>query len=633
MHACLWPNLSNEVPHLEEARWNRGEDRPSRHMIFVCLLGRFYLSNTLSMSTLEHKRHTLAHLLAAAVLEHYPNAKLTLGPAIDTGFYYDIDFGNETPGDADLKRFQKGMKKMLSSWKEFTHKEVSLEEARELYKNNPYKLELIEEIAAKGEAITLYTAGNFTDLCRGGHVENPAEEISADAFKLNKIAGAYWRGDEKNPMLTRIYGLAFDTSEDLRAYEEQLEEAKKRDHRKLGKELDLFTFSDLVGPGLPLYTPKGQLMRESVTDLLWNISKKYGYQKVSIPHLAKIDLYETSGHAAKFKDEFFYVDGAQSGDKFVLKPMNCPHHTQIYASKPRSYKELPIRMSEVTHMYRDEKPGQLVGLSRVRAITIDDAHIFCTPEGIKEEATNIVKIIEEFYTSFGLWNKGETFWVSLSVRDPETPEKYLGEDANWDTAEHYLQEVSDELGLDAKRIEGEAAFYGPKLDFMFTDALGRERQLATIQIDFVMPERFGLEYVDTDGEKKTPVMIHRAIAGSLERFMVIMIEHFAGAFPLWLAPEQVRIVPVADVHVPYAQEVLEALRAADLRVTLDDSKESMGKKIRSAKKSKLPYFIVIGDKEVETRSVTLESRDETSETHSLEDVVSLLTKERDDRSL
>ncbi|MBX2866999.1 threonine--tRNA ligase [Candidatus Kaiserbacteria bacterium] len=585
------------------------------------------------MSTLEHKRHTLAHLLAAAVVQHYPNAKLTLGPAIENGFYYDIDFGDETFSEDDLKRIQKTMKKTLSSWKEFTHEEVSPEQAREMYADNPFKLELIDDIVEKGEKITLYTAGDFTDLCRGGHVENPAEEISADTFKLDKVAGAYWRGDEKNPMLTRIYGLAFDTKEDLEAYEKQQEEAKKRDHRKLGKELDLFTFSDLVGPGLPLYTPKGQLMRESITDLLWNISKKYGYQKVSIPHITKVDLYETSGHAAKFKDEFFYVDGAQSGDKFVLKPMNCPHHTQIYDSKPRSYKELPIRMSEVTHMYRDEKPGQLVGLSRVRAITIDDAHIFCTPEHIKDEAINIVKIIEEFYTSFGLWNKGETFWVSLSVRDPEKPEDYLGEDENWNKAEQYLQEVSDELGLDAKRIEGEAAFYGPKLDFMFTDALGRERQLATIQLDFVMPERFGLEYVDKDGEKKIPVMIHRAIAGSLERFMVIMIEHFAGAFPLWLAPEQVRIVPVAEAHLPYAKEVLQKLSDADLRVTLDDSKESMGKKIRGAKKDKLPYFIVIGDKEVEEETVTLESRDDTSETYSLSDVVTLLTKERDERSL
>jgi len=585
------------------------------------------------MSTLEQKRHTLAHLLAAAVLSHYPDAKLAIGPAIETGFYYDVDFGNETLSVDDLKKLQKTMKKTLSSWKEFSHKEVTADEAREYFKENPFKRELIDELTEKGETITLYTVGDFTDLCRGGHAENPAEEISADAFMLDKVAGAYWRGDEKNPMLTRIYGLAFENKDDLLAYKKKQDEAKERDHRKLGKELDLFTFSDLVGPGLPLYTPNGQLMREAITDLLWNISKKYGYQKVSIPHITKVDLYETSGHAAKFKDEFFYVDGAQSGDKFVLKPMNCPHHTQIYASKPRSYKELPIRMSEVTHMYRDEKPGQLVGLSRVRAITIDDAHIFCTPEGIKTEAINIVKIIEEFYSAFGLWNKGETFWVSLSVRDTKTPEKYLGEDVNWEKAEQYLQEVSDDLGLDAKRMEGEAAFYGPKLDFMFTDALGRERQLATIQIDFVMPERFGLEYTDTDGEKKMPVMVHRAIAGSLERFMVIMIEHFAGAFPLWLSPEQVRVIPVADTHVEYAKRVTETLQNADLRTTLDDSKESMGKKIRGAKKNKLPYFIVIGDKEVESEGVTLESRSGDSEALSLKDVTERLAQENESKTL
>ena len=510
---------------------------------------------------------------------------------------------------------------------------MSPEKAKEIFAGNEYKLELIDEIAQKGEPITLYTCGGFTDLCRGGHAENPAQEIAADAFLLDKIAGAYWRGDEKNPMLTRIYGVAFDTKEELEKYEEQQKEAKARDHRKLGKELDLFTFSDLVGPGLPLYTPKGQMLRESITDLLWDISKKYGYEKVSIPHIAKVDLYETSGHAAKFKEEFFYVHGAQSGDDFVLKPMNCPHHTQIYDSKPRSYRELPVRMAEVTHMYRDEKPGQLAGLSRVRAIAIDDAHIFCTPEQIKQEAMNIVKIIEEFYSAFGLYEKGTSFWVSLSVRDPETPEKYLGDDANWELAESCLQEVSDEMELDAKRMEGEAAFYGPKLDFMFTDALGRERQLGTVQIDFVQPDRFRLEYVDKDGERKTPVMIHRAIAGSLERFMVIMIEHFAGAFPLWMSPVQLAIIPVADAHNDYAAEVYNTLKAVGLRVELDDSNESMGKKIRNAKKAKLPYFIVIGDTEVADKSVTLEKRDGTSESMSLSSVANHLQTEIDTKAL
>lgn len=582
---------------------------------------------------LEHIRHTLAHLLAAAVLKDYPHAKLTLGPAIDNGFYYDIDFSDgDAPSVEKLPKIEKHMKKMLSSWKHFEHKEVTETEARELYKDNPFKLELIDDIVSRGEAITLYTVGAgtqhaFTDLCRGDHCQNPATEIHASAFTLEKVAGAYWRGDEKNPMLTRIYGLAFNSEDELKAYQAQQEEAKARDHRKLGKELDLFTFSDLVGPGLPLYTPRGQLMREAITDLLWDISKKHGYQKVSIPHITKLDLYETSGHAAKFKEEFFYVTGAQSGDEFVLKPMNCPHHTQIYDSKPRSYRELPIRMSEVTHMYRDEKPGQLSGLGRVRAIAIDDAHIFCTPEQIKEEAIKIVHIIEEFYRAFGLWNTGETFWVSLSVRDPETPEKYLGEEGNWIKAEAYLQEVSDELGLDAKRMEGEAAFYGPKLDFMFTDALRRERQLATIQIDFVMPSRFKLAYVDHDGERKTPVMIHRAVAGSLERFMVILIEHFAGKFPLWLSPEQVRIIPVSDDHADYARKVHQELTAVGIRAELDDSNDSMGKRIRNAKQARLPYFIVVGEKEVTAKTITLEGRDNESKSLTLDKVANHLLAE------
>lgn len=583
---------------------------------------------------LQNKRHTLAHLLAAAVLEDYPHAHVTLGPAIDNGFYYDFDFsGGDAPGADELKGLQKSMKKLANKWTEWAVEEVTAEEARERFASNPYKLELIDEIAAKGEPITLYTCGGFTDLCRGGHAENPSKDIAMDAFKLDKVAGAYWRGDEKNTMLTRIYGVAFDTKDDLAAYETEREEAKKRDHRKLGKELDLFTFSDLVGPGLPLYTPRGQLMRESIKDLLWELSKKHGYQKVEIPHITKIDLYEKSGHAAKFKDEFFYVHGAQSNDDFVMKPMNCPHHTQIFDSSPRSYRDLPIRMAEVTHMYRDEKPGQLSGLGRVRSIAIDDAHVFCRRDQIKAEAITIAEIIREFYQCFGLWNKGETFWVSLSVRDPKTPEKYLGEDAGWNDAETYLQEVSDELGLDATRMEGEAAFYGPKLDFMFTDALGRERQLATIQIDFVMPERFELEYTDRTGEKQQPVMIHRAVAGSLERFMAIMIEHYAGAFPLWLSPEQVRVIPVADVHTAYADSVVEKLNAIGVRVSMDDSRESMGKKIRNAKQAKLPYFIVVGDSEVADGTVTLEKRDETSTTLSLSEAANKLLTEIETKAL
>ncbi len=565
--------------------------------------------------SLEYKRHTLAHLLAAAVIEQYPHAKLTLGPAIDTGFYYDIDFsGGEAPGDTDLKDLQKRMKKMMNAWTEFSHEEVSADAARKQFAGNEFKTELVNEIEARGETITLYTCGGFTDLCRGGHTENPKAEIDTDAFKLDKIAGAYWRGDEKNKMLTRIYGLAFDTKEELEAYEKQLEEAKARDHRKLGKELDLFTFSELVGPGLPLFTPKGTMMRDLIVDKIMRIQAKYGYQKVTIPHITKSDLYKTSGHWEKFGDELFKVKG-QSDAEFVMKPMNCPHHTQIFDSKPRSYKELPIRYAETTMVYRDEQAGELIGLGRVRSITQDDGHVFCTVDQIDQEVENIVKVIQEFYTSLQMFEDGK-FWVSLSVSDPSKPEDYLGDPENWKKAEAMLEAVAMRLNLPYKRVEGEAAFYGPKLDFMFKDAIGRERQLATAQLDFVMPERFSLSYTDNTGAKQAPVMIHRAIAGSLERFMAIMIEHFAGNFPLWLSPVQLAVIPVAEAHVLYAQEVADVLREQGFRVELDDSNESMGKKIRNAKKDRLPYFIVIGNKEVEGRTVTLESRD-TGESVSL----------------
>lgn len=571
---------------------------------------------------LECKRHTLAHLLAAAVLQEYPHAKLTLGPAIDNGFYYDIDFSaGEAPGDDDLKKIQKHMKKMLGAWTSFEHREVSADEALELFKDNPFKTEMINELAEKGETITLYTAGagtkaEFTDLCRGGHSENPAEEIAADAFKLDKVAGAYWRGDEKNPMLTRIYGLAFDTKEELDTYETQMEEARKRDHRKLGKELDLFTFSELVGAGLPLFTPKGTLMRDLIVEKIMGIQAKYGYTKVTIPHITKSDLYKTSGHWEKFADDLFHVKG-KSDTEFVMKPMNCPHHTQIFDSKPRSYKEMPIRYAETTMVYRDEQAGELIGLGRVRSITQDDGHVFCTKAQIEQEVTNIVKVIQEFYTALGMYNEGQ-FWVSLSARDPQDPDGYLGDPEIWDHAESTLAKIAEDLKLPYKKVEGEAAFYGPKLDFMFKDAIGRERQLATAQLDFVMPERFKLSYIDNEGTKQTPVMIHRAIAGSLERFMAIMIEHFAGNFPLWLSPVQLAVIPVSDAHNEYAAKVYESLKAVGLRVELDDSKDSMGKKIRNAKQSKLPYFIVIGDKEVTDKTITLESRDGDSKVMALD---------------
>ena len=572
-------------------------------------------------NNLEHKRHTLAHLLAAAILEKYPHAKLTLGPAIDTGFYYDVDFsGGNTPGDEDLKVLQKDMKKLLNKWTEFTHEEVTPSEAREVFAGNQFKLELIDEIEGRGEKITLYTCGGFTDLCRGGHSENPKAEIDPNAFKLDKIAGAYWRGDEKNPMLTRIYGIAFDTAEELETYEKQIEEAKARDHRKLGKELDLFTISPLVGAGLPLLKPKGMIIRQQIENYLWSLHKDKGYSRVWTPHITNLSLYETSGHAEKFGDELFRVKGGE--EDFALKPMNCPHHMQIFADNQFSYRDMPVRYFEPATVYRYEKSGQLSGLTRVRAITQDDGHLFCRVSQITDEVSTIVSIIREFYKTMGLLND---YWVSLSVRGKDG--MYLGDDEVWEKAESSLEEAAQKNNLNYKRVEGEAAFYGPKLDFMFKDAIGREWQLATIQCDFNLPEKFDLKFINENGEKERPVVIHRAISGSLERFMGVMIEHFAGAFPLWLSPEQVRIIPVSDAQNDYASHIYAELKAIGLRVSLDDNKDSMGKKIRNAKKEKLPYFVVIGDKEIQEKSVTLENRDGTSKQMSLSSLANHLLTE------
>ncbi len=551
---------------------------------------------------LSNKRHTLAHLLAAAVLELHPDAKNTIGPAIDNGFYYDFEFSAPLP-EAELKDLEKKMKKLSNVWTEFTHKEVSEAEAKEFFKDNPYKIELIDEIVKKKEEITLYTCGNFTDLCRGGHVEHPSKEIDLDAFKLSHIAGAYWRGDEKNKMLTRIYGLAFDTKEELNAHITQQEEAKKRDHRKLGKELRLFTISDLIGAGLPLMQPKGMVIRKALEDYLWELHKNKGYDRVWTPHIAKEALYVTSGHAAKFGDELFRVQGKE--DKFVMKPMNCPHHMQIFADNQFSYRDLPVRYFEPATVYRDEKSGQLGGLTRVRAITQDDGHLFCRTSQIIEEVEVIVNIIKEFYTTMGLMND---YWVRLSLRGDDTS-KYLGSDEVWNTAEKALTDVCEKLSLPYKPAKDEAAFYGPKLDFMFKDAIGREWQLATVQCDFNLPERFQLEFTNEKGDKERPVVIHRAISGSLERFMAVMIEHFAGNFPLWLSPVQVAVIPVRENHNDKGKEAYEKLMENDIRAELSDDDENLGKKVREAKNQKIPYTIIIGDKDIEAGKVTLESRD------------------------
>lgn len=560
-------------------------------------------------TNLEHRRHSLAHLLAAAVLELYPDALPTIGPAIDNGFYYDFEFKTKIT-DEDLPKIEQKMKELLKTWDGFSHKVVSKEEAEALFSHNEYKLELIKEISESGEDITLYTSGEFTDLCRGGHVES-MREIDPTSFKLTKLSGAYWRGDENNKMLTRIYGFAFKSKQALKDYEKILEEAEKRDHRKLGAELGLFTFSSLVGPGLPLFTPKGTLMRDLIVDKIQGLQAKLGYEKVSIPHITKKDLYETSGHWEKFKDDLFYVKG-KSDQEFVMKPMNCPHHTQIFAAMPKSYKDLPVRYMETGVVYRDEQAGELLGLSRVRAISQDDGHVFCTEDQIEEEVSHIVHVIKDFYSALGMLD--ENYWVSLSVRDPNAKEKYLGDDKLWDKAESMLEAVAKKENLPYKRVEGEAAFYGPKLDFQFKDAIGREWQLGTAQLDFNMPKRFELTYTDKDGGKKTPVMIHRAVAGSLERFMALVIEHFAGAFPVWLSPVQVSVLPVNnDAHGAYAEKVYAELKEAGVRVVLKNDADSLGKRIRASKTEKIPYVIVIGDKEVESEKLNLEGRNEEKE--------------------
>lgn len=553
---------------------------------------------------LAEKRHSLAHVLAMAVLKKYPHALLTLGPAIDNGFYYDIDFGGkEKPAtEEELKELTKAMQSIVRKDCAFSHKEVSEVEALKHFEGNPYKQELIKEIVKKGEPITFYTADWFTDLCRGGHVEN-LNEIDSESFKITHIAGAYWRGDEKNPMLTRIYGLAFNTKEELDAYVTQQEEAKKRDHRKIGKEQGLFIFSDLVGPGLPLWTPKGTIIRELLNDYVWELRKKFGYQKVTIPHITKKNLYETSGHWTKYADDLFKINTREKHE-YAMKPMNCPHHTQIFDSEQRSYRNMPQRYCETTMVYRDEQSGELAGLTRVLSITQDDAHVFCRENQIRDEMQNVWNIIETFYKTFGF-----NLTPRFSRRDMATPEKYLGSTETWDKAEGAIKELiaaKTDTWVDGP---GEAAFYGPKIDFLALDAIGRKHQVATIQLDFIQPENFKLYCINEKGEKERIVMIHCAIMGSFERFIATYIEHCAGNFPTWLSPVQVRIVPINEKQQSFANEILKNLSEHNIRVEIDNSNDSLGKRIRNAKTEKVPYVVVLGDKEVEAKVLTVETRE------------------------
>ncbi|MDP4009140.1 MAG: threonine--tRNA ligase [bacterium] len=542
---------------------------------------------------LEHTRHSLSHLLAAAVLDLYPNAKPTLGPAIETGFYYDFEFSSPV-GEEDLKTIEAKMRELLPTFKEFVGKEVSEQEAREYFKDNPYKQELMDGIVQDGSPITLYTAGSFTDLCRGGHAEN-LSTIDPESFTLSHISGAYWRGDEKNIMLTRIYGLAFETKENLQAHLTMIEEAKKRDHRKLGKDLGLFVFSDLIGPGLPVYAPKGTTVLRAIQGYSKELRDAMGYQEVHTPQMNKADLFKTSGHYEKYREDMFRVHSNYTEEEYYLKPMNCPQHTQVYASQTRSYRDLPVRIADFANLYRDEKPGELSGLTRLRAFSQDDGHCFCREDQIQEEFAKLLDSIRKAMETYGM-----NYWIRLSLRDEEKKDQYLGEDATWEKSQALMKNLLKEQGIPYKEALGEAAFYGPKMDLIAKDSLGREWQLSTIQLDFTMPERFNLEYVDEEGKRRTPIMIHSAIAGSAERFLGVLIEHHAGAFPLWLSPEHAWILPVSDKFNELAHNAAKALREASataLRVVVRDHSETLGKKIREGEQAKIPYLFIVGEKE------------------------------------
>ncbi len=577
-------------------------------------------------NNIDKIRHSLSHLLAIAVKAKYPEAKLGIGPTIENGFYYDFDFGTAVPAEQELLDLEKDMRALVSKNIAFVREEISAREARELFASEPYKLELVEDLAKAGEKISIYKSGDLTDLCAGPHVENTGE-IARDAFHLTRVAGAYWRGDEKNKMLTRIYGVAFANKGELDKHLEMMEEAKKRDHRKLGKELKLFTISELIGAGLPLMQPNGMIIRKEIEDYLWELHKNKGYLRVWTPHITKESLYVTSGHAAKFGDELFRVQGKE--EKFIMKPMSCPHHMQIFADNQFSYRDMPVRYFEAATVYRDEKTGELSGLTRVRSITQDDGHLFCRENQINAEVSVIVAIIKEFFTTMGMM---EGYWVRFSTRG-EDKSKYIGKDESWNIAEGALREAAEFNKLNLVPGPGEAAFYGPKLDFMFKDAIGREWQLATIQCDFNLPERFDLSFVNEKGDKERPVVIHRAVSGSLERFMGIMIEHYAGNFPTWLSPVQVKILPITEKQMAYAEEVLTELRKNNIRVELDESNETLGKKIRGAKMQKIPYLLVLGDKEMEEKMITVEvrgSEDKGTKT-SLPDFIAKITAEIKER--
>ena len=585
----------------------------------------------MSEEELKSMRHSLAHIMAQAIQRLWPQAKFGVGPAIDNGFYYDIYLDNGTISEADLPKIEEEMRKIVAADYPFERRDVSVEEAIDwaISGNQSFKVELLNDLKRSGttvaselagekmgsvsdgdskvETVSLYSQGDYTDLCRGGHVDSTGK---VGAFKLTKTAGAYWRGNENNPQMQRIYGVAFATQEELDEYLNRLELAKQRDHRKLGKELDLYTTSPLVGIGLPLFTPRGTILRDIVSQYSNQLRQKFGFEKVWTPHITKKDLYETSGHWAKFGEELFLVKSQETSDEMALKPMNCPHHTQIFASRPRSYRDMPVRYLETTTDYRDEKTGELGGLNRVRSLTQDDSHIFCRTDQIEDEINNLLSAARELYGSINMKLR-----VRLSYRDES--DSYLGDLSLWDSAQNQLKSAVEKVGLDYFEQEGEAAFYGPKIDFMATDAIGREHQVATVQLDFVQPQRFGLEYADADGNFTTPVMIHCALLGSVERFLSVFIEHTGGWFPFWAAPEQVRILTINDTVLEYVDKIttilsditlMKPVRYNDVRFTIDSRNESLGKKIREATSMKIPVQLIVGPKDMEANEVSVRTQ-------------------------
>lgn len=554
---------------------------------------------------LDGIRHSLAHLLAAAVSKKFPKAKLAIGPVIENGFYYDFKLPRPLTTD-DLKGFEKEMRHFVNQKLPFSGKKITLAEAKKTFKDQPFKLELIKEFSKEKTPLSIYKTGDiFLDLCRGGHVKNTSE-IPADGFKLSHIAGAYWKGSEKNPMLTRIYGLAFGSKKELEEYEKLQEEAKKRDHRKIGADLDLFVFSDIIGKGLPLLTPRGTVIRKELEKFVYETETKWGYQHVITPPLAKVELYEKSGHYPYYKNTMYPVMQVDE-DKLILRPMTCPHHFMLYKNRPHSYRELPMRIAELASQFRYEKSGELTGLMRVRMFCLADAHIITQPENAKEEIKRVLDLIDYMNEILG-FKKGTDYRYRLSLGDRKDSKKYYKDDKAWNKAEDILRSVLKEMKAPFSEAEGEAAFYGPKIDVQIRNIGGHEETAFTVQYDFVMPKRFGLTYIDKNGEEKQPIVIHRSSIGAFERTMALLIEHYGGAFPVWLSPVQARIVPVSDRHRAYGEKILEKLQSAGIRADMANEGETLGKSIRQGELEKIPYLLIIGDREMEKNSVNVRER-------------------------